>query len=242
MLPAAVRAAEEGVILHNAQYRHVQHLRHVNRLGDDHAHQGLGGGDDNHPVHRQGLEHRQGHVPRPGGHIHKQIVQLAPHHVGPELLHRPGDDGATPHHRVGLVLDEQVQAHQLDAALGDGGQDAVLVPQRPPVDVKRLGHRRAGDIGVQNAHLLPPGGHGGGQGAGRGGLAHAPRAAVHGDHLFDVGVGVGRLAQILGLGALPAALAAGGAVMGALAHVATSPCLAPHKIGGKNFLKKYLDR
>src|SRR5699024_9613666 len=86
------------------------------------------------------------------------------------------------------------------------------------VDAEGTGDGGAGDIGVQNAHLLAPGGHGGGQRAGDGGLAHAALAADHGNHLFDVGVGIAGLTEVVGLLTLAAVGAAAGAVVGTFTH------------------------
>ena len=118
VLLAAVGAAEVAVVLHQAQNGDVHHLGHLDGLGDNHAHQILGGGDDDDAVHREGLEHRQGHVAGSGGHIPKEIAHLAPDDVGPELLDRAGDDRAAPDDRVGLVLGEEVETHDLNAGLG----------------------------------------------------------------------------------------------------------------------------
>ena len=47
------------------------------------------------------------------------IVVIAPLHVRPELLDRAGDDRAAPDDRIGLVLQQQVHAHGLDAGFAD---------------------------------------------------------------------------------------------------------------------------
>ena len=156
----------------------------------------------------------KGHVTGTRRHIHKHIVHIAPDDIGPELLHRAGDDGASPDHRVGLVLGEEIEAHELHAPLADGGVDAQLAAGSVLMDAKGGGDAGAGDVGVQHRHLSAPLGHGGGQGAGDGGLAHAPLAADDGDDLAHTGKPVDGLPQIHGGGALPAALAAGRAVMG----------------------------
>ena len=57
-----------------------------------------------------------------------------------------------------------------------------------------------------------------GQGGGDGALAHAPLAAYHGDDLANAGELIAGGVQVHGGGALPAALAAGGAVMGTFGH------------------------
>ena len=218
VLLAAVGAAEVAVVLHQAQNGDVHHLGHLDGLGDNHAHQILGGGDHHDAVHRQGLEHRQGHVAGSGGHIHKQVVHVAPDDIGPELLHRPGDHRAAPHHRVGLVLGEQVEAHNLNAGFGLRRVDAQLAALGLGVDAEGGGDGGAGDVGVQDAHRLAHAAHGHRQRGGDQALAHAALAADHGDDLPDVGQAVGRGAEVLGRGALPAALAAGGAVVRTIGH------------------------
>ena len=192
----------------------MHHLGHLHRLGDDHAHQVLGRGDHHNAVNGEGLEHGEGHVAGSRGHVHKHIVYISPDHVAPELLDGTGDDGAPPDHRVGLVLGEQVEAHDADAGLGLGGIDAQLAALGPGVDAEGGGDGGAGDVGVQHGHLLAHAAHGHRQGGGHQALAHAALAADHGDDLSDVGQAVGGDVEVLGRSTLPAALTAGGAVVG----------------------------
>ncbi len=60
------------------------------------------GGHHHDAVHGDGLEHREGHVAGSGGHVDEQVVQLAPTHVGPELLDHAGQEAAPPDHGVPL--------------------------------------------------------------------------------------------------------------------------------------------
>ena len=131
-------------------------------------------------------KHGEGHVAGARRHVHEEVVHVPPDHVGPELLHRPGDDGAPPHHRVGLMLHEQVEAHDLDTGLGDRRVDAQLAALGLGVDAEGGGDGGAGDVGVQHAHLLAQPAHGHRQGGGHQALAHAPLAADHGDDLAHV--------------------------------------------------------
>ena len=87
------------------------------------------------------------------------------------------------------------------------------------MDAEGLGNGGAGDVRVQNADFIAPAAHGDGQLAGDHGLAHAALAGYHAVYLADTGVRVVLLQQGLGLLPLPAVLAAGGAVMGAFAHI-----------------------
>ena len=237
VLLAAVRALEVAVVLHQAQHGNVHHLGHLDGLGDDHAHQILGRGDHDDPVHREGLEHSQGHVTGSGRHIHEEIVQLAPDDIGPELLDSAGNDRAAPDDGVGLILGEEVEAHHLHPALGGLGVDAQLAARGPGVDAESLGDGGAGDVGVQDADLLAQAGHGAGQRGGHQALADAALSADHGDDLLDVGELMGRDLEALGAGALRAALAAGGAVVGAFRHGSCSFFLVFLQVNGDHLYR-----
>ena len=84
------------------------------------------------------------------------------------------------------------------------------------MDAEGLGDGGAGDVRVQDAHPVAHPGHGDRQLGGDHALAHAALAADHADDVADHGMGVAGLVQVLGLAA---AVAAGGAVMGALGGV-----------------------
>ena len=81
-----------------------------------------------------------------------------------------------------------------------------------------LGDGGAGDVGVQDAHGVATAAHGHRQLAAGHRLAHAALAGNDAVHLAHPGGGMMLFQQGLGLLPLSAALAAGGAVMGAFAH------------------------
>ena len=60
-------------------------------------------------------------------HIQKQIVQLVPDYVGPELLHHVGEDRSSPDDRGILGGKHQVDGNDLDAVLSLHGINAVVV-------------------------------------------------------------------------------------------------------------------
>ena len=216
MLLPAVRALEIAVVLYQAQDGHIQQPGHFDRLGDNHGHQILRGGNHHNAIHRQRLKNGEGYVSGSRRHIHEEVVQIAPYHIGPKLLHDPSDDGPPPDHRVGLMLCKEVEAHNLHPALGVSGIDTKLRALCLGVNTECLGDRGSSDVGVQNtdplAHIL----HRAGQRCGYQALAHAPLAAHNSDDLFNGGQFIQRGPQILGLRALPAAFSAGGALMGAV--------------------------
>ena len=86
------------------------------------------------------------------------------------------------------------------------------------MDAEGLGDGGTGDVGVQHAYGIATAAHGDGQLAGDHGLTHAALAGHDAVDLAHPGVGIMLLQQGLGLLPLPAALAAGGAVMGTFAH------------------------
>ena len=145
-----------------------------------------GAGHDDDAVHRQSLEHVQGHVTGSGRHIHEHIVHVLPQHVAPELLDHAADDGAAPDDGVGLVLQQQVHAHQLDAGAGDDGEDSVLGGGGPAMDTEGLGDGGAGDVGVENGGFKAAALHGNSQHRGDKAFAYAAFAADNADDLFDI--------------------------------------------------------
>ena len=216
LLPA-VGADQVAHVLHHAHDGNVHHLGHLHRLLYHHAHQLLGGGHDDDAVQGQGLEDAEGHVAGARGHVHEEVVHI-PHHVGPELGDHAADDGAPPQHRVRLVVQQQVDAHQLDAAGGGHREHSPVVGHGPLVDAEGLGDGGAGDVRVQDADLVALPGHEHRQLAGDHALADAPLAGDHPEDLPHPGGGVVLLQEGLGLGAVGAALAAGAAVVGAFRH------------------------
>ena len=220
-LLAAVGADDVAHVLHDAQHGHLHHLSHVHGLGYDHADQLLGAGNDHDAVHGQALEHSQGHVAGSRRHVHEQEVHVLPDHIGPELLDRTGDHGAAPHNGVLLVLDQQVDAHHINAHPALDGPAALFIGHGTAMDAEQLGDGRAGDVGIQDAAVVAPAGHGAGQQGTGHALADTAFARNNADDLFHAAVGVGGIVLRCG-GAGRTCCPAGGTVMGTFfAHTLT---------------------
>ena len=188
---AAVRADDIAHVLDDAEHGHLHHLGHIHGLGHDHADQFLRACHDHDAVYGQTLEDGQGHIAGSRRHVHKQEIDVLPDHIGPELLHRTGDDRAAPDDGVLFVLHQQVDAHHVDAHPALDGPAALLVGHGPAMDAEQLRDGRAGDVGVEDAAVVAAACHGAGQqGAGHA-LAHAALAGHHANHFFDAAVGVG---------------------------------------------------
>ena len=72
-------------------------------------------GDHEHLGLREQAGERHLDVAGAGRHVDEQVVEVAPAHVGEELLERLGEDQAAPHERGVLVVDEEAHRHDLDA-------------------------------------------------------------------------------------------------------------------------------
>ena len=216
VLLAAVGALVVAHVLHKTQNRDVHHARHVDGLGDDHAHELLGAGDHDDAGDRQALEDRERHVARSGRHVDEHILNLFPLDVRPELGDGARDDGAAPDDGVGLVREQQVDAHQLDAGAGAAGIEEILAAHGAAVDAEGLRDRGAGDIRIKDGRLMAAALHLAGEQARDEALADAALAGDDGDDLIDSRAGTQVLQEGLGLGAGRAVAAAGGAVVGAL--------------------------
>ena len=193
----------------------MHHVGHVDGLIDDHADELLRGRDDDHARHGQGLEHRQRHVARSGRHVDEHIVHVVPLDVGPELGHGAGDDRATPDDGVGLVREQEVDGHDLDAGAGAVGIQEVLAAHGAAVDAEGLRDGRAGDVGIEHGRLMAAALHLAGEQTRHEALANAALAGHDCDDLIDAGAGTQRLLQgfrlVLGTG-----LAAGRTVVRAV--------------------------
>ena len=145
---------------------------------------------DDDALDGEGLEHREGDVARSRGHVDEQEVEIAPGALAPELLEGACHDRAAPDHRVGLVLEHEVRAHDLDAADGLGGHEQVVpcggVHAR---EAEHLGDRRTGEVGVEDAHAVAAALELDGEHAADERLAHTALAGDHAHDVLDVGLG-----------------------------------------------------
>ena len=189
---AAVGADGVAHIFDQTQNGHMHHLGHLDGLADDHADQLLRAGYDNDAVHRQRLKDSQRHIAGSRGHINEQEINI-PHDLLPELLDSTGNDGAAPDHGGLGVIEQQIDAHDLNAGAAADRVDALAVTGGRTLHAEQAGNRRAGNIGVQYAGLVAKAAHRDGQhGAGHA-FADAALAGNNADDLFDTASCVRRL-------------------------------------------------
>ena len=182
-------ARHVGHVLHQAEDRHVHHGHHVEGLANDHLDEVLRGRDHHDALDGKGLEDREGHVAGSRRHVDEQVVKLAPGALLEELPESAGNHGPAPHDWVGLVLEYEIGAHDLDAALGDSG-DEHLIHSRGTLACKaqHLGDGGAGDVCVQDAHASAGASQLDGQASADKRLAHAALAGNDPNHMVDLGV------------------------------------------------------
>ena len=214
---AAVGTDEIAHVLHKADDGDRHLLRHLHGLLHHHADKLLRGGDDHDAGERDGLKDAQRHVAGARRHIDEEVVDV-PENVGPELGDHAADDGAAPDDGIGLIVEQKVDGHDLDAGRADAGQEGVFRADGLLVHPERLRDGGAGDVGVQNADAIALAAQADGELARDHRLADAALAGHDAEHLADVRIGVGLFQKGLGTGALTAAFAAGRAVVGAFTH------------------------
>ena len=120
-VPGAVGGHELTHVLDHARDLHVGASRHV---GDAHRDLLRGErrcGDHEHLRLRQHAGEAHLDVAGAGRHVDQQVVEVAPPHVGEELLERLGEDEAAPHERGAFVVDEEAHRHDVELAGSPSG-------------------------------------------------------------------------------------------------------------------------
>ena len=170
---------EAAHVLDDAEDRDLDLLEHP-ESAEGHADRDLLGRGDDHGAHeRRRLREGDLDVPRAGGEIDDQVIQVAPVHLTEELLDHlrrhgaPPDDGS-------FAPREESHGDELQARL-------LRRPDLSPAHLGRRtaaehgGNRRPVDVGVQEADPGPALGQGQRQVDRHRRLPHAPLPAGHGD-------------------------------------------------------------
>ena len=216
-LLAAIGTEHVAHVLNQTKHGDLHHIRHVSCLLDDHGNQLLRAGNNDDTVKRDGLEHGQRNVARSGRAVDEQVVKVSPDGLRPELLDSARDDRASPDNGSGLVVQHQVDRHDLNACGGCGRQHAVSVALDGLVQAKRLGDRRAGDIGIQDTDAIALALHQHGKHRGYKRFTNAALAADDTDDMLDRRRGMGRFIHAL-LVSGGAVCRAGGTIVGTFGH------------------------
>ena len=133
----------------------MQVAGHVHRLRHDQPSEVLGGEDEDHPVDRDRLEHRQGDVARPRGHVDQQVVERAPVDALEELQDEPRDQRPAPDDGRPLVLHQELGGDDADPGRGARRLDPLSVVGERAGQPEQLGDRGSGDVGVEDADRRP---------------------------------------------------------------------------------------
>src|SRR6202012_3095339 len=107
-----------------------------------------------------GLHQGKMDVTRTRRHIDHEIIQLIPMDFGYELADGAAGHGATPDHRI-LLIDQQADAHELDAIFFERDDDAFAVltghhHRTLAANAKHNGNTGAIDIGIHETDACAP--------------------------------------------------------------------------------------
>ena len=172
---AALAANVHRHVFNNPQDRHPNLFKHLDALLGIQQRNVLRRRDDHRARHGYTLAQGELDVARTGGHVHNQVIQIAPIRLAQQLLQRLRCHRAAPDH--GFVLSHQkANGHDLHTIVFQRLHGLAVVALGATIDAHH--HRNAGavDVGIQQAHAGPLGGQSQGQIDGRSALAHAALA------------------------------------------------------------------
>mmetsp|Transcript_13816 Transcript_13816/g.30009 ORF Transcript_13816/g.30009 Transcript_13816/m.30009 type:complete len:340 (-) Transcript_13816:370-1389(-) len=175
---------EIGHVFHHRDAGHVDRVEHLHPPFHVDEAQFLRSRHDDGRGDAQPLAQRQLYVPRPGRHVHDEVINRPPIGERQKLIQQLRDHGAA-HHRRSLV--DVPEAHEPHAPPSKWGD---LPPHEPDVVVLGRHHRgqaRAVHIRVEDSHPRPQALEGEREVHGRRGLSHAALARRHGDDRADLG-------------------------------------------------------
>ena len=148
--------------------------------------------DDHDAGEGNGLENAERHIAGARRYINEQIIHI-PQNVCPELLNNAADDRTAPDDGIRLVVEQEVDGHDLDAGRTEAGQKRVLRADGLVVYAEGFGNGWTGDIGVQNADAVSLAAQADGKLAGDHRFTDAAFSGDNAEHLADVRVRVVRL-------------------------------------------------
>ena len=136
-------------VLERPDQAHAGLLRHLRRADRHLLRCRLRRGDDHDLRAWEQLSERDRNVAGPGRHVDDERVELAPVHVGEELLERAVQHRPTPHDRR-VLLEEEADRHQLQVA-AHRRHDHLVDDDRALCDAQHERDRVAVDVGVENS-------------------------------------------------------------------------------------------
>ena len=183
---AAMRALVIGHVFNDAEHGNIHHARHVHGLFNYHGNEILRRGNNNDACNRQGLEHRQGNIARSRRHVNKHEIDIAPDDIRVELFDCSRNNRAAPNDGVGIVFQQEVDAHNINARFAFAGENAVLVSESLFMYAEKLGDGGAGNIRIKNRTVLSRTVHVYRKQGSDERFADAALAADNGNDLFDI--------------------------------------------------------
>ena len=124
---AAVWTFHITVVFYDSKYRDLHHFSHIISFLYNHLHQILRGAYDHDSVNRKGLKYSKRHIACSRRHIYKEIVDLVPDNICPELFYHVCKNRSSPDNRSIFRWKKKVDGHNLDSVCCLHRIDAVVM-------------------------------------------------------------------------------------------------------------------
>ena len=183
---AAVWTFHITVVFYDSKYRDLHHFSHIISFLYDHLHQILRGAYDHDSVNRKGLEYSKRHIACSRRHIYKEIVDLVPDNVCPELFYHVCKNRSSPDNRSIFRWKKKVDGHNLDSVCCLHRIDAVVICLGSACEAVHLWNGRSGDVSIQNTYFVSFGCHCICKGTCNEGFSYAALTADNTDHMFYI--------------------------------------------------------
>ena len=111
----AVRAERIAHIFHETKNRNVHKRSHFHCFTDNHGNQILWTCNNDNAINRNVLEYGKCNITGSRRHIDKQIIDIIPKGVRPELANRSANHRTTPYNRVTFIFQKDINGHNIHA-------------------------------------------------------------------------------------------------------------------------------
>ena len=146
-------------VLDDAQHRHLNLLKHAQRLARVQEGDILGGGDNHRTTDRDALSQGQLDIAGPRRQVNDHVVHVPPIGLVEQLFQCLGHHGTTPDHGR-LVIHQVTHGHGLHTVIDQGLHRTAVLADGLGADTQHARLVGAVDVRVQHRHVGPLRGQG----------------------------------------------------------------------------------